>query len=291
MNTSSVKANEKSALFSLHARRALAYIVLTVLCFLCLFFFYVLAMNATHSHYEIQRGFNLLPGRDFMKNLSATLADSSLPVLKGIRNSLLISALSALLSIYFSALTAYGIYAYDFRLKKLAFTFIILIMSMPTQISALGFVRLIGRMGGTNHLWPLFLPAIASPTVFYFMIQYMKSSLPMEIVEAARIDGCSEFGTFNRVVLPLLKPAMAVQAIFSFVASWNNYFTPALILDSKSNPTLPILIATLRSKDVASLDMGSVYMLIAVAILPVILVYLLLSKFIVAGVTLGSVKG
>lgn len=291
MNTSSVKANEKSALFSLHVRRALAYIVLTVLCFLCLFFFYVLAMNATHSHYEIQRGFNLLPGRDFMKNLSATLADSSLPVLKGIRNSLLISALSALLSIYFSALTAYGIYAYDFRLKKLAFTFIILIMSMPTQISALGFVRLIGRMGGTNHLWPLFLPAIASPTVFYFMIQYMKSSLPMEIVEAARIDGCSEFGTFNRVVLPLLKPAMAVQAIFSFVASWNNYFTPALILDSKNNPTLPILIATLRSKDVASLDMGSVYMLIAVAILPVILVYLLLSKFIVAGVTLGSVKG
>lgn len=291
MNTSSAKANEKSALFSLHVRRALAYIVLTVLCFLCLFFFYVLAMNATHSHYEIQRGFNLLPGRDFMKNLSATLADSSLPVLKGIRNSLLISALSALLSIYFSALTAYGIYAYDFRLKKLAFTFIILIMSMPTQISALGFVRLIGRMGGTNHLWPLFLPAIASPTVFYFMIQYMKSSLPMEIVEAARIDGCSEFGTFNRVVLPLLKPAMAVQAIFSFVASWNNYFTPALILDSKNNPTLPILIATLRSKDVASLDMGSVYMLIAVAILPVILVYLLLSKFIVAGVTLGSVKG
>ena len=266
MNTMSVKPKEENSAVRLHARRALAYAVLAVLCFLCLFFFYVLAINATHSHYEIQRGFNLLPGADFAKNLAATLADSSLPVLKGVCNSLLVSALSALLAVYFSALTAYGIYAYDFRLKNLAFTFIILIMSMPTQISALGFVRLIGGMGGTNRLWPLFVPAIASPTVFYFMIQYMKSSLPMEIVEAARIDGCTEFGTFNRVVLPLLKPAMAVQAIFSFVASWNNYFTPALILDSKSNPTLPILIATLRSKDVASLDMGSVYMLIAVAL-------------------------
>ncbi|MBR1407820.1 MAG: carbohydrate ABC transporter permease [Clostridia bacterium] len=291
MTTQSVKPQGRGVSAGLHARRILAYAVLGVLCFLCLFFFYVLAVNATHNHYEILKGFNLLPGADFSKNLAATLADSSLPVLRGIVNSLLIASLSALLAIYFSALTAYGIYAYDFKLKNLAFTFIILIMSMPTQISALGFVRLIGRMGGTNRLWPLILPSIASPTVFYFMIQYMKSSLPMEIVEAARIDGCSEFGTFNRVVLPLLKPAMAVQAIFSFVASWNNYFTPALILDSKSNPTLPILIATLRSKDVASLDMGSVYMLIAVAILPVIVVYLLLSKFIVAGVTLGGVKG
>ena len=291
MNTQSVQSGAGSSVVRLHARRALAYAVLLILCFLCLFFFYVLAINATHNHYEIQRGFNLFPGADTLKNLAATMADASLPVLKGVRNSLIVSGLSALLAVYFSALTAYGVYAYDFKLKRAATTFIILIMSMPTQISALGFVRLVDKMGGTNHLWPLFLPAIASPTVFYFMIQYMKSSLPMEIVEAARIDGCSEFGTFNRIVLPLLKPAMAVQAIFSFVGAWNNYFTPALILDSKNNPTLPILIATLRSKDIASLDMGAVYMLIAIAILPVIIVYLALSKFIVGGVTLGGVKG
>ena len=289
MNTSSVKANEKSAPLSLHARRALAYIVLTVLCFLCLFFFYVLAMNATHSHYEIQRGFNLLPGRDFMKNLSATLADSSLPVLKGIRNSLLISALSALLSIYFSALTAYGIYAYDFRLKKLAFTFIILIMSMPTQISALGFVRLIGRMGGTNHLWPLFLPAIASPTVFYFMIQYMKSSLPMEIVEAARIDGCSEFGTFNRVVLPLLKPAVTTAAVLTFLNTWNEFTAPLYFLNNSTK--WPMTLSVYNFFGMYFKDWNLVCADILLTSLPVLTVYLLGQKYIVSGMTTVAVKG
>ncbi len=111
------------------------------------------------------------------------------PILTGLRNSLLVSALSALLSVYFSALTAYGIHAYDFKFKKLAFTFILLIMMMPTQVSALGFVRLITKMGMADTLAPLFLPSIAAPVVFYFMLQYMEGNLPMEIVEAARIDG------------------------------------------------------------------------------------------------------
>ncbi|MFR5795563.1 MAG: carbohydrate ABC transporter permease, partial [Christensenellales bacterium] len=127
--------------------------------------------------------------------------------------------------------------------------------------------------------------------VYYFMVSYMKSNLPMEIVEAARIDGSGEFHTFNHVVLPIMKPALAVQAIFTFVASWNNYFVPALILTSNKKKTLPILIAQLRSADFLKFDMGQVYMLIAIAIMPVIIIYLFLSKFIVAGVALGGVKG
>ena len=265
------------------ARRAAAYTVLGLLCFLCLFFFYILLINATRTHFEIQRGFSLLPGR--------SLANANIPVLSGIRNSLLVSALSALLSVYFSALTAYGIHAYDFKFKKLAFTFILLIMMMPTQVSALGFVRLITKMGMADTLAPLFLPSIAAPVVFYFMLQYMEGNLPMEIVEAARIDGSGEFSTFNRIVLPILKPALAVQAIFTFVNTWNNYFTPALVLSSSGKKTLPILIAQLRSADFLKFDMGQVYMMVAIAILPVIAVYLCLSKFIVRGVALGGVKG
>ena len=99
------------------------------------------------------------------------------------------------------------------------------------------------------------------------------------------------FHTFNKIVLPIMKPALAVQAIFSFVASWNNYFIPALVLDSADKKTLPILIAQLRSADFLKFDMGKVYMMVAIAILPVIIVYLLLSKFIVRGVALGGVKG
>ena len=105
-------------------------------------------------------------------------------------------------------------------------------MTMPTQVSALGFLQLITKMGLKNSFIPLILPSIAAPTVFFFMKQYLDASLPMEIVEAARIDGAGEFYTFNKIVLPIMKPALAVQAIFSFVASWNNYFIPALVLDS-----------------------------------------------------------
>lgn len=291
MTTQAVK--DKGAEHSRHellARRIVSYVVLAFLCFLCLFFFYVLIINATRNHYQIQRGFSFLPGKSFTTNLKNVLADANIPILSGIKNSLVVSAFSAILSIYFSALTAYGVHAYDFKLKKIASAFIILIMTMPTQVSALGFVQLMGKMNLKDSLLPLFLPSIASPAVFYFMYQYMQASLPLEVIEAARIDGSSEFGTFNRIVLPMIKPALAVQAIFTFVGAWNNYFTPALILNSANKKTLPILIAQLRSADFLKFDMGQVYMMIALSILPVIIVYLFLSKFIIAGVAVGGGK-
>lgn len=112
-----------------------------------------------------------------------------------------------------------------------------------------------------DSLLPLIIPSIASPAVFYFMYSYLQSSLPISLVEAARIDGSGEFRTFNSIVLPIMKPAMAVQAIFTFVGAWNNYFVPALIIQSKEKMTVPIII-----------------------------VYLFVSKYIIAGVALGGVK-
>ena len=274
----------------LTARRAWCYLVLVLISFLCLFFFYVLIINSTRTHFEIQKGFSLMPGKSIITNFRNVLTDANIPVISGIRNSLLVSACSAALSVYFSALTAYGIYAYNFKFKKAAFALILLIMTMPTQVSALGFLQLISKMGLKNSFIPLIVPSIAAPTVFFFMKQYLDASLPMEIVEAARIDGAGEFYTFNKIVLPIMKPALAVQAIFSFVASWNNYFIPALVLDTADKKTLPILIAQLRSADFLKFDMGKVYMMVAIAILPVIVVYLLLSKFIVRGVALGVLK-
>ena len=273
-----------------HARTVLAYIVLIFLTFLCLFFFYILIINSTRNHTQIQQGFSFLPGKSFMSNLTKVLNDANIPVLSGIKNSLIVSSLAALLATYFSALTAYGLYAYDFKLKKPAFIFIMLILVMPTQVSALGFINLITKMGMLNTLYPLFLPSIAAPAVFYFMYSYMQASLPLELVEAARMDGCNEFKTFNRIVIPIMKPALAVQAIFAFVQSWNNYFIPALVISDNSKKTLPILIAALRSADFMKFDMGKVYMLITIAIVPIIIVYIALSKYIVAGVALGGVK-
>ena len=267
------------------------HVILIALSFLCLFFFYILIVNATRSHAELQRGFSALPGKYFLENLKNVANDGTFPMFQGIINSLVVSACSAALCTYFSSLTAYGLYAYDFKMKKAAFTFIMAILVMPTQVTAMGFLRLITNMGMYDSLLPLIIPSIASPSVFYFMYSYLESSLPLSLVEAARIDGSGEFKTFNKIVLPIMKPAIAVQAIFTFVGAWNNYFVPALVIQSKDKMTVPILIATLRGADYMNFDMGKIYMMITVAIVPIIIVYLILSKYIIEGVTLGGVKG
>ena len=271
-------------------RVIVAHFVLITLSFMCLFFFYILIINATHSHAELQKGFSALPGGSLFDNLSKVANDGSFPMFHGILNSLIISGLTAAICTYFSALTAYGLYVYDFKLKKVAFTFILAILDMPTQVTSMGFLRLITTMGMYDSWLPLIIPSVASPAVFYFMYSYLESSLPISLVEAARIDGSNEFRTFNTIVLPIMKPAIAVQAIFTFVGSWNNYFIPALVIQTKSKMTVPILIATLRGADYMNFDMGKIYTMILVAIVPIIIVYLFLSKYIIAGVTLGGVK-
>ena len=284
--------NQKSVSggLGIKGRRTVSYIVLAIVSFLCLFWFYVLFINCTRSHSELTKGFTILPSTHALENLY-NIFPGSLPVIQGMINSLIIAAACAVLTTYFSAMTAYAIHAYDFKLKKFMFTFILLIMTIPTQCNALGFIKLVDRMGMDDTFWPLIIPSIAAPVTFFYIKQYMDSALPLSLVEAARIDGSGEFRTFNSIVLPLLKPAIAVQAIFSFVGSWNNYFTPALILHTNEKKTLPILLAQLRGADFLKFDMGQVYMMIAFSIFPVILVYLLLSKHIVQGVALGGVKG
>lgn len=275
---------------SVKARKIIAYACLILISFLCLFWFYVLFINATRSHSELTKGFTILPSAHALENLDNVL-HGSLPVWRGMINSLIIAACSALLTTYFSAMTAYAIHAYEFKLKKVMFTFILMIMMIPTQVNALGFIQLVEKMKLDNTFIPLIVPSIAAPVTFFYIKQYMDSALPLSLVEAARIDGAGEFHTFNTIVLPLLKPAIAVQAIFAFVGSWNNYFTPALILHDNEKKTLPILLAQLRGADFLKFDMGQVYMMIAFSIFPVIIVYLILSKHIVQGVALGSVKG
>ena len=271
--------------------RIVVYAILIFLTVLCLFSFYLMIVNASRSNAQLQAGFRLLPQEHFWDNLKNAWTDASINIPRGMLNSLFIAVTSAALTTYFSALTAYGVHVYDFKGKKLVFTFIMAIMMIPAQVSAVGFVQMINKFHMTNNYIPLIIPSIAAPVVFFYMKQYMESVLPLEIVEAARVDGSNEFRTFNTIILPIMKPAIAVQAIFSFVSSWNNYFIPALLLDKAEMKTVPIMIAQLRSADYSKFDMGKVYMFILLAILPVMVVYIILSKSIIKGVTSGSVKG
>lgn len=274
----------------IHARRALAYIVLILISFLCLVWFYILFINATRAHSELTKGFTIIPSTFLAQNWK-TLVTGTLPIWRGLINSLIVAGLTAALSTYFSTVTAYAIHVYRFPGRKFIQSFILAIMMIPTQVTALGFVNFMRKLKLMDTFIPLVVPAIAAPAVFFYMKQYLTGALPLSIVEASRIDGASEFRTFNEIVLPIVKPAIAVQAIFSFVTSWNNYFQPALILQTDTKKTLPILIAQLRAADWLKFDMGQVYVMILFSIAPVIVVYLFLSKYIVEGIALGSVKG
>ena len=278
---------------SLLIRRIVAYVVLVILVFISLLPFYLLFINATRDKAQI--GIQWYPGSALIENFRKLFAASTQVafgnVYKALLNSLIISACASVLCVYFSALTAYATHVYQFKLRKAADTFILLIMMVPTQASAIGFYRMMISLNLIDSYIPLIIPAIAAPATYYFMKQYMASSLPLEIVEAARIDGCGEFRTFNTIVRPILKPAFAVQIIFTFVGNWNNFFTPRLIINAREEYTVPLVLSAMSHAGPVERDVAIFYLYMVLAILPVIVVYLFLSKFIIRGVALGSVKG
>ena len=155
--------------------RVLVYALLIFLSILCLFSFYMLIVNASRTNADLQGGFKALPQGHFLENLKNAWNDSSINIPRGMLNSFIIAAATAILSTYFSALTAYGLHAYNFKLKRLAFLFIMAVMVIPKQVSAAGFVQLCYKLKLTNSYLPLILPSIAAPVVFFYMIQYMKS--------------------------------------------------------------------------------------------------------------------
>ena len=164
------------------------------------------------------------------------------------------------------------------------------VMMVPNQITIIGFYRFMLDLKLIDTYIPLIIPTVAAPAVVFFMKQYMESTLSIEIIEAARIDGSREFHTFNRIIMPIMKPAVATQAIFQFIAQWNNLFTPTIILTSDNKKTLPMFVQLLSSNQFRT-DYGVVYVGLFVTIIPLVIAYLILSKYIVAGVALGGVKG
>lgn len=276
-------------------------VVCIIITIICLFPIYILIINATRSSSDIiAQGVSLLPGGSLIDNFNTLNNPNaangtyvrSFQMWVGYGNSLIIAVSSAVLTVFFSGVTAYGLTVYDFKLKGFATTFILMVMMIPTQVVSTGLLQFMVQIHLNDNYIPLILPAIAAPQVVFFMLQYMKSSFPLDIVEAARIDGCGELRTFLQISLPILKPAFAVQAIFAFVTSWNNYYTPSMLLIS-SKPeqrTMPMMVTYVLNNDKVT-DFGVNYLVVAISIIPVVIVYLCLSKFIVKGVALGAVKG
>ena len=265
------------------------YIISIFLSVLSLFPFIIMFVNATRGTFEIQQtSVSLIPSTHLINNMKILLGKNFNPLV-GFMNSVFISAGATLCAIYFSSLTAYGLTVYSWKLRQPFFTFIMAVLMIPSQVFIIGFYQFVYHIGWTNSLWPLILPAIASPAIVFFMRQYLLAALSLDIVNSARIDGAGEFYTFNRIVLPIMTPALATQAIFVFVASWNNFYLQLILLTAKSKYTMPIMVSQLRG-DIYRTEYGSVYLGLSLAVLPLFVVYFLLSKYIIAGVALGSVK-
>jgi multiple sugar transport system permease protein len=278
---------------SLRHQKIFRTVICILFCIIALLPFVLLVMNATRSSDAIKSGISLIPSTHLLenwKNLMAKQNGMQITLQKAALNSLIITVPGTFLSVYFSSLTAYGIFVYDFKLKKFAWAFIMAIMMVPSQISIIGFYRFMLNLGMVDTYIPLIIPTIASPAVVFFMKQYMESTLSLEMIEAARIDGSRELNTFNKIIIPIMKPAVATQAIFQFIAQWNNLFTPTIMLTTDSKKTLPMFVQLLSSNQFRT-DYGVVYVGLFVTIIPLVVVYLVLSKYIVAGVALGGVKG
>ena len=265
-------------------------IICVILAFLSVMPFIIMIVNSTRSTPEIQQhAVSLIPSKYFMTNFKILTGKSFKPAV-GFLNSLLLSCGVTVCTLYFSTLTAYALVMYEWKAKKAFFKFIMGIMMIPATITILGFMQMAYKLHMTNRLLMIILPAIASPSMVFFMRQYMIPSVSASLVESARIDGSKEFFTFNAIVLPIMKPALATQAIFTFVTSWNDLFRPLVLLTKKTKYTLPIMVSLLRG-DIYKTEFGSIYLGLTLTALPLIVIYLILSKYIVAGVAMGSVKG
>lgn len=273
--------------------RIIRTVVMILLAVICIAPFYLMFVNSTRTSDQVQSGISFWFGTNLMQNITNFQKAQNglgITIFKSMLNSFKVSLPYTLLSVYFSAATAYGIHNYEFKGKKFAWAFIMAVMMVPTQVYSIGYYQFMMKLKLLDTYWPLIIPGITTPAVIFFMKQYMESALSSELIEAARIDGSGEFRTFNRIVIPLMKPAIATQAIFQFVASWNNLFMPTLIISSSEKKTLTMFVQMLTSESFRT-DYGVVFLGLAITILPMLVMYLIFSRFIVEGVSLGGVKG
>ncbi len=265
------------------------YTVCIFLTLLSIIPFWIMFMNATRGTFEIQQSaISLLPSNHLLSNAQILLGKSFNP-LRGFINSMIISGGVTACAVYFSSLTAYALVVYSWRWRQPFFTFIMAIMMIPAQVTSIGFYQFMYSINMTNKFLPLILPAIAAPATVFYMRQYLLSTLSLDIINSARIDGAGEFRIFNSIMIPMMKPAIATQAIFAFVSSWNNLFMPLILLTNSEKYTMPIMVSLLRG-DIYKTEYGSVYLGLSLTVLPLFIVYFLLSKYIIAGVALGGVK-
>jgi len=270
------------------SKRSMIYVLCTTLCVLSLLPFWIMMVNATRNSQQIQSGATLIPST-FIGHNWGVLSLKNFSISTGFKNSAIIAFGSTILSVYFSALTAYGLTVYRFKGSKFLYSVILGIIMIPGQVTATGFYMFMYKLGWTNSYLPLVIPSIAAASTVFFFKQYLEANFQISLVEAARIDGAGEFYTYNTIIMPIMVPAMATMGIMAVIGSWNNYLTPLMLLSDPTMKTLPMVVKELRG-DIYRTEFGSIYLGLTLTALPLLIVYFCFSKYIIAGVAVGGVK-
>jgi len=275
----------KSELFT---KRLFIHLFMIILTLIAIVPIYLMLINATRSTEQINTGITLLPGGNAMYNWRV-LTGRGFQIWQGFGNSAFISISATVLSVYFSAMTAYGLHVYRFKGRTVLWTVILIVIMLPATLSIIGFFQFISRIKLRDNYIPLIIPGIAAAGTVLFLRQYMMSAISTELIDAARIDGAGEYRIFNVIILPIMVPALAAQSIFTFVGSWNNFITPFILISSDKKYTLPMLVQSLRG-NIYRAEVGAIYLGIAISLIPILVFYAFMSRFIITGLTMGSVK-
>lgn len=269
-----------------HFKRVGATLALLLVSLLSIYPFYVMIVMSTHTTNDLFKKINLLPGSSFLQNLK-TVLDSGFTIYY--LNSLYVAVLTILFSVTISSICGYAFAKYQFPLKKPLFLFIVANMMVPPQLGLIAYVIEMRVLRLVNTHLPLIAIYAASSYGVFFSSQFVKSSMPDEVIESARIEGCSEWGILLRIGLPFMAPCLSTLAILIFMWSWNAYLLPLVLINSRELYTIPLGIATLGNyyrtdyaAQICGLMLGTV---------PLILLFAAGSKYFVKGLSAGAVKG
>jgi multiple sugar transport system permease protein len=249
--------------------------------------FWFMFVFATHSRTEI---FSLPPpmwfGDDLLANLR--ILGEKIPFWRNLGWSLYVALASTALTLLFCSMGGYAFAMFEFRFKKALFALVMGTMLLPSFMSMIPTFMVMDALGWIDQPRALYIPGAASAFGIFLMRQYVLSAVPRELIEAARMDGCGELGIYARVVLPLLKPALGTLGLVTFIGSWNNFIGPLIVLRSPENYTLPLALRSLQSP--ADTEWGALMAGAAVATLPLLVLFGLASRQLIAGLTVGAVK-
>ena len=268
----------------------------------CLVLFFLVITMVTLLPLALLAVSSLRPGSDLMRyglNFSVDWTTANLneyrmlfsganPYFTWYKNSLVVTIVQVGLARFLSACVGYGFAMYDFKGKNIAFVCVLLVMMVPAEVILLPLYRLIVNMKLMNTMWGIILPYLVVPMLIFFFRQYL-SGIPRDFLDAARVDGCSEYGIFIKIMLPLMKPSFAAMGIYQGMQSWNNFLWPMIVTNDIDKITLPVGLQSLISPYGNNYDIliaGSCF-----AIIPILILFICFQRYFIEGMTAGGVKG